>query len=289
MKILVIGGTGLVGTHVVDTAIQRGHEVSWTYFSSDVQDISHAHQLDKTEVDAVDNIVNKVKPDAVVDTAAFHEVDTCEIERARAWSVNAQGTRNVAAAAGAIDAHYIYISTDYVFAGDSEEAPYTEEKKVNPVNYYAQTKYSGEVASMLASTWTVLRTSVVYGLARPNFITWVVEKLREGKPVTIVDDQISTPTYAPDLAEACVKIVESSTAGLYHAAGPESLSRYEFTLRLANVWGFDMALIDPISTEELGQYALRPSDGSLDSSRLYKLMDREFTPPDAAFSKMAFE
>jgi dTDP-4-dehydrorhamnose reductase len=289
MKLLVVGGTGLVGTHVVDTAIQRGHEVSWTYFSSDVQNISHAHQLDKTKVDAVDALIANIRPDAVVDTAAFHDVDACEVDRARAWSVNAQGTRNVAAAANAIDAHYIYISTDYVFAGDSEHAPYTEEKEVNPVNYYAQTKYAGEVAARLASTWTVLRTSVVYGLAKPNFITWVVQQLRESKPVSIVNDQISTPTYAPDLAEACVKIVESATAGIYHAAGPESLSRYEFTLRLANVCGFDVTLIDPISTKELGQYALRPSDGSLDSSRLYELMDREFTPPDAAFSKMALE
>jgi len=288
MKILVIGGTGIVGTHVVDTAIQRGHEVSWTYFSSDVENISHAHQLDKTDVGAVNHIIKKIKPNAIIDTAAL-KADACEVNRARAWSVNVQGTRNVAAAADEIDAHYIYISTDYIFAGDSEEAPYTEEHGVNPVNYYGQTKYAGEVAAMLASTWTVLRTSVVYGLAKPNFMTWVVQQLRESKPVGIVDDQVSTPTYAPDLAEACVKIVESATAGIYHATGPESLSRYEFTLRLADVWGFDMTLIDPISTEELGQYALRPSDGSLDSSRLYELMDSEFTPPDAAFSKMALE
>jgi dTDP-4-dehydrorhamnose reductase len=135
----------------------------------------------------------------------------------------------------------------------------------------------------------VLRTSVVYGLTKPNFVTWVVSQLRDGKPVSIVDDQISTPTYAPDLAEACVEVVESGTVGMYHAAGPDSLSRYEFTRRLADVYGFDASLIDPISTEEFGQYAARPSDGSLDSSRLYELMDWEFSDPSAAFSEMAAE
>lgn len=284
MHVLLIGGTGLVGSNIRETAARRGHSVTSTFHtnSSAGGDV----QLNKVNQQDVTDLVRNTRPDVVIDTAAFHDVDACETDRERAWQVNAQGTKHVAQAAKSVDAHVLYLSTDYVFAGVPDEAPFQESAPVNPVNYYAQTKYSGEQAAKIAADWTVLRTSVVFGLARPNFATWVLSELDNGDSVGIVDDQISTPTYAPALAEACVTLAEDELTGLYHAAGPEQLSRYEFTVRLAEAYGYDTSLVEPISTAELGQEAPRPANSSLDSSRLHSVLDSDLTRPVLAFDDM---
>ncbi|MGB9965891.1 dTDP-4-dehydrorhamnose reductase [Halobacterium hubeiense] len=284
MKLLIIGSTGLVGTNIAGQC--RRSDVSVVGTSRRPAADAKERKLNKNYGDEVNAVVTDVNPDVVVDTAAFHDVDACDTERDRTWSVNAQGTRNVAAAADDVGAHMIYLSTDYVFPGLRREAPYSEEDAVAPVNYYAQTKYAGEQAAKVADDWTVLRTSVVYGLASPNFVTWALSELRAGNELDIVDDQISTPTYAPDLARACVDVAERGLVGLYHAAGPTSLSRYEFTRHLADVYGYDKSLVNPISTEEFGQEAPRPADGSLDSTTLYDAIDHEFRAPREGFENM---
>ena len=286
MHLLVVGGTGLVGTHVVDHAVERGHEVSWTYLTGDIDETARAHRLDKTDARAVDAVLADLDPDAVVDAAAFVDVDACETDRDRAWTVNATGTRNVAAAASSVGAHYLTLSTDYVFPGDPDDAPYGADDPVAPPNYYGVTKYAAEGAARIADEWTVLRTSVVYGDGPSNFVTWARSELDAGNEIGIVDDQVSTPTYAPDLARAAVEAVEAGLTGLSHAAGPTSLSRYAFTRRLAEAYGYDPTLVDPISTAELGQDAPRPTDGSLDSTPLYDHLGWPFRGPREAFAAM---
>ena len=154
------------------------------------------------------------------------------------------------------------------------------------MNYYAHTKYAGEQAAKIADRSTVLRPSVIYGLASGNFVTWALGELDAGNEIDIVDDQISRPTFAPDLATACVDVVETGQEGVFHATGPESMSRYEFTLELASVYGYDADLVSPISTEEFGQEAARPRDSSLDSSKLYEALGWEFRAPRAGFEAM---
>lgn len=284
MDVFVIGGSGLVGSNIVDLATKRDVTVQATYHRSPTDRTEI--ELDKTNAERTASVIRDVDPDVVVDTAAFHAVDDCESERSRAWAVNAAGTRNAAVAADDVDAHYMYLSTDYVFPGSPANAPYTEDDPVLPLNYYARTKYAGEQAAQIAATATVLRPSVIYGLTSENFVTWALTELDAGNELDIVDDQVSTPTYAPDLADACLEIADREQTGLYHAAGPESLSRYEFTSTLAEVCGYDPALVSPISTEALGQEASRPADSSLDSGRLYEALDYTFTRPRQAFQKL---
>lgn len=284
MKLLVIGGSGLVGTNIVKTASETGAEVHATFHNTETERTDS--QLDKTDVDRTTSLIKDLDPDVVIDTAAFHAVDDCETERDRAWAVNAAGTRNAAAAADAVDAHFIYLSTDYVFSGDPTEAPYSEDDPVSPLNYYARTKYAGEQAAQIPDTATVLRPSVIYGLASSNFVTWALGELDDRNELDIVDDQVSTPTYAPDLAQACLKVAEQGVTGVYHAAGPESLSRYEFTVQLAEICGYDPNLVSPISTEEFGQEAPRPEDSSLNSTILYEQIDQSFKRPEQAFTEL---
>jgi dTDP-4-dehydrorhamnose reductase len=287
MHVLVVGGTGLVGSHVVNHAIDRNHKLSWTYLTDEAEGVdTHSYRLDKTDPDAVNALFAELNPDAVVDAAAFADVNACETDRDRAWTVNVTGTRHVAAAAASAGAHYLTFSTDYVFPGDPTAAPYTVDDPVAPPNYYGVTKFASEGAARIADEWTVLRTSVVYGDGSANFVTWVRSELEAGNEVCIVDDQASTPTYAPDLAQAAVAVVEEDVAGLYHATGPTSLSRYAFTQRLAEVYNYDVGLVTPIATAELGQAAPRPADGSLDSTPLYEYLGWTFRAPREAFEAM---
>lgn len=281
---IIIGGSGLVGTNLVQYCERQGYDVLGTYHSESTE-TADTH-LDKTERDEVTSLIKAHDPDFVVDTAAFHTVDDCETERAKAFDVNAIGTRNVATAADSVDAHVVYLSTDYVFPGHPEDTPYAESDAVNPCNYYAQTKYAAEQAAKIPAQSTILRPSVVYGLASDNFATWALDELQDGHELDIVDDQVSRPTYAPDLARACIGAVENDMTGLYHATGPASMSRYEFTVTLAEVFGYDVELVSPISTEELGQEAPRPTDSSLDSTSLYQSLGDKFTAPETAFQEM---
>ncbi|NUC70873.1 dTDP-4-dehydrorhamnose reductase [Haloterrigena sp. SYSU A558-1] len=284
MDILVIGGTGLVGSNIVKNETERSVDIHSTHHNSETEltDI----ELDKTNVERTNSIIKEIEPDAVIDTAAFHAVDDCESNRNKAWSVNAAGTYNVAVATNAVNAHLIYLSTDYVFPGNPDETPYSEADPVSPLNYYAETKYAGEQAAKIADTATILRSSVIYGLAASNFVTWALKELEDGNEITIVDDQISTPTYAPDLAQTCLEVAKCGLTGLYHATGPQSISRYDFTRELADSFGYNTNLVTPISTEELGQEAPRPTDSSLDSSRLSGMIDYEFRGPEEAFTTM---
>jgi dTDP-4-dehydrorhamnose reductase len=284
MRVFVIGGSGLVGSNVVRQAKSRGDEVHSTYHSSETE--TEDTWLDKTDADKTRSIITEFDPDVIVDTAAFPVVDDCETKRDQAWDVNAAGTRNVATAANDVDAHLLYLSTDYVFPGDPAETPYTETDRVQPINYYAETKYAGERAARIADDATILRPSVIYGSANPNFVTWALGELEEENELTIVNDQVSAPTYAPDLAEACLTLADQSHTGLYHSTGPKSMSRYEFTVTLAEVCGYDPELVKPITTEEFGQEAPRPTDSTLDSSKLYDAIGQKFREPASAFEDL---
>lgn len=284
MRVFVIGGSGLVGTNIVEYCRDADLTVRGTYNTTATE--TGDRQLDKTNTDETYEEITNYEPDVVIDTAAFHAVDACERERANAWAVNAAGTRNAALAADNAGAHFVYLSTDYVFRGDPADAPYTENDPVSPLNYYAQTKYAGEQAAKIADTATVLRPSVVYGIANDNFLTWALGELQEGNELDIVDDQVSTPTYAPDLARVCVEVADKGLTGVFHAAGPESISRYAFTVILAEAYGYDPDLVCPISTEELGQEAPRPTDSSLNSTSLYDATGRYFHQPEEAFDKL---
>jgi len=284
MDVLVIGGSGLVGRNLVENCTEKGHPVLATHMSSPTAETSV--RLDKTDREAVSEMIGDRRPDLVVDTAAFHAVDACETERERAWAVNAEGTANVARAADRVGAHLVYLSTDYVFPGDASDDGYLESDPVAPVNYYGQTKYAGEQAAKVVDEAAVLRSSVVYGLASSNFLTWALGELRDDETLDIVDDQVSCPTYAPDLARACLRCGERGVTGVYHAAGPASISRFEFTQTVAETLGYGANLVVPITSDQLGQEAPRPANSSLDSSQLYEAVDYRFRRPEAALASL---
>jgi len=266
MKILLIGGSGLFGQAFIDLVEKTSYEIYATYNRNPL-DFENAFQIDITDAIKVKQFIEKIKPDVIIHAAAFTNVDRCEIEKEKAYEINAKATENIAKVAKEINAKLIYISTDYVF--DGKKGMYKEEDETNPVNYYGVTKLEGEKAVIKnCSDFIIARTSVIYGANKKNFATWAIEELRKDNQIKIITDQWVSPTLNQDLAEQIYKLIEKNERGIFHAAGGERISRYDFVIKLAEVFGFDKKLVIPVISENMGWIAKRPRDSSLDVSKI---------------------
>ena len=262
-KLLVIGG-GLLGCEVARLA-RDDFDTYLTYNTnpSEVEGCS-SYRLNITR--NLD-LIGSLNPDYVVHTAAMTNVDLCEVDRAGAWKVNAAGTRDVAMASKIIGAKLIYISTDYVF--DGKNGLYVEAGEPSPINYYGVTKLAGEAfVREICKDYVIARTSVVYGWksTRLNFVTWVLEELKKRNKIDIVTDQYNSPTFSTSLAEMTLSILEET--GIFHASGSKRVSRYDFVMEIAKVFGLDDDLILPITSDRLDWKAIRPKDTSLNISKI---------------------
>ena len=263
-RLLVVGGSGLLGAKVV-AAARRNYDVVATHRSgaAPVEGVEWV-EFHKEKLEDDRSIVDGTRPDFVVDTAASHDVDRCEEDRERAWQVNAAATGALASAAHAHGAKYLFVSTDFVF--DGARGSYKETDPTGPVNYYGVTKVAGEKATLEADAGNqVVRPSVIYGWdsTRMNFATWLLTSLRDGKDVRIVTDWFGSPTWADDLAGSILRLLKVSAGGIFHLAGPDRLSRYEFALRLAKAFHLDPGFVKPVMAAEFARKAARPMDSSL--------------------------
>lgn len=277
MRLLVTGASGLLGWRVVNVALKRGHEVFTIYNKHPIK-AGIAVKLDITDSEGVKDVIRKLKPDVIIHTAAYTDVDGCESNKDLAWRVNAEATKHIAEASTNVNAHLIYVSTDYVF--DGERGLYREDDKPNPINYYGYTKLMGEeFVKQYAKSWCIARTSVIYGWggSKLNFATWLIENLKQGKQVKVLTDQYVSPTLNTNLAQMLVEIAERRINGVLHTAGASRVSRYEFARKLAQTFNLNPDLITPAKMNELQWRARRPKDSSLDVSKSFKVLI-EFKP-----------
>ena len=280
MKILVTGVCGQLGHDVMNDLAARGHEG----IGSDIQpEYSGASDgsavttmpyvsLDITDRDAVLSTIEKEKPDAVIHCAAWTAVDAAEDEenQAKVRAINAGGTQNIADACKAIDAKMIYISTDYVFDGQGEQPWDPDCKDYAPLCVYGQTKLEGELA--VANTldkYFIVRIAWVFGVNGKNFIKTMLNVGKTHDRVTVVSDQIGTPTYTFDLARLLVDMIESDKYGYYHATNEGGfISWYDFTCEIYKQAGYTTEVV-PVTTAEYGiSKAARPFNSRLDKSKL---------------------
>jgi dTDP-4-dehydrorhamnose reductase len=281
MRVLVVGAAGQVGGKVARQAAARGDRVWGTYRTrpptlEGVEGIV----LDKTDPAAVRELLARVRPDGVVDTAALHNVDYCEGHRDEAFLVNRDGSRNVAEAAATVGARLAYVSTDFVFDGTGSP-PYSELDPPHSLSVYGESKLAGEQAILAAHPEAVVaRPSVVYSWVPPgasgpstsgkplNFGSWLVHEAVRGRPLRIVNDQVASPTLADDLAAALLALLAGTGRGVYHTAGATPMSRYEFAQRLLAAASLSTDTLSPVATADLKQVAGRPANSSLRSERL---------------------
>jgi dTDP-4-dehydrorhamnose reductase len=268
-RILVVGSNGLLGQKMAEQLV-RGTSYSITLTSIEeapVHDLDSARyvKMDVTSHKEVRDLVTEVRPDVIINCAAMTNVDACETERELAWKINVSGVEYLAEAAKRQHATLVHISSDYVF--DGKNGPYTEEDRPEPLSYYGKSKLASEnVLRSAGIPHIIARTMVLFGQApgvKANFALWLVQSLQARQSVRIVDDQIGNPTLVDDLAYGLLRAIELGKTGLYHIGGRDIISRYEFAVRLARVFGLDESLITPIKTSSLKQPAARPLKSGL--------------------------
>lgn len=220
---------------------------------------------------------DRAKPEVVVHSAALTNVDLCETNKEIAWSVNVDGTRLIAELCSKWNCFLVFISTDYVF--DGETGLYSEEDKPSPINFYGYTKAKAEeVTKEFTHNCCIVRSSVIFG-ARPaagktNFALWVLDNLRENKQINVVTDQVNSPTLNSNLAEMILEVVERRLAGTCHLAGATAISRYDFAKLLAREFGLNDEKLKPVASKDVRWIAKRPKNSSLNVSRAFSSLKK---------------
>ncbi|MFM7064911.1 MAG: dTDP-4-dehydrorhamnose reductase [Actinomycetes bacterium] len=240
MRLLVTGAAGLLGTELVLAAGRAGHEVVGTDARSGGPDL--------TDPGATAALLEQVRPDVVVHTAAFTAVDRCESEPDLAFAVNATAAGHVARAAGAVGAHLVHVSTDYVFDG-TKDGPYDEDDEPRPQSVYGRSKLEGERAVGPAAT--VARTSWVCGEHGPNMVRTVLRLAAEQPELRFVDDQVGRPTFTADLATMLLQLAKDRPGGTVHTTNQGVVSWCGLARAVLAAAGEDPARVVPITTAEL--------------------------------------
>jgi dTDP-4-dehydrorhamnose reductase len=272
MRVLVTGAAGQLGRDLVDVlsggvpAGGRTDARTVGVAKIDVVGTDHS-QLDVTDRCAVESIMEAIRPDVVVHTAAWTAVDACEADPDRAFATNAMGTRHMATAARRHGAHLVYISTDYVFDGTSDR-PYLEWDLPHPLSVYGRSKLGGE--QELDSSATVIRTSWVCGAHGGNMVSTVLRLAAGDGPLRFVDDQRGSPTFTADLAATVAMLATERLPGVFHVTNQGVASWYEFAGAVLDAAGHDPSRVEPIATAELDppRPAPRPANSVLDNAAL---------------------
>ncbi len=254
---LVLGAGGMLGravAEVLEAALPR--TVSATRAEADV--------TDRFRLEAE---VERLRPDLIINCAAYTDVDGCEIDRDRARRVNAEGAENAARAAAAAGCPIIHVSTDFVFDG-RKSVPYTEDDPPAPLSEYGRSKLEGERRVAAATPHhLIVRSSWLYGPGRGNFVDAIRSRAENGGALRVVDDQFGSPTYVADLARALLLLIRKNARGLVHFANAGTCSRFALARAVLAATGLGAVRLEPIRTEEAGRIAVRPAFSALDTSR----------------------
>ncbi len=280
MKFFVTGVNGQLGHDVMNELHKRGHEAVGSDLSPEYSGAMDGSavvsmpyvSLDITDREKVMSVIKEQAPDAVIHCAAWTAVDAAEDEdkKDKVAAINAGGTQNIADAVKAIDAKMTYISTDYVFDGQGEKPWEPDCKDYKPLNVYGQTKLDGELAvANTLSKYFIVRIAWVFGLSGNNFIKTMIRVGKTHDEVRVVNDQIGTPTYTPDLAVLLADMNETEKYGYYHATNEGGyISWYDFCVEFYKQYGLSTK-VTPVTTAEYGlSKAARPSNSRLDKSKL---------------------
>ena len=264
MRILITGGNGQLAYDLTRTLTV--HEV---------------HALPRRELDICNPaqaavVVRAIRPDVLINTAAFHRVDDCETQQEPAFATNALAVRHLAQLCGELDARFVHFSTDYVFGGQAKRDPLTEDDAPAPLSVYGISKLAGEYLALL--TWhraVTIRTCGLYGVAGTsgkggNFVRTMLRKAREGAALRVVDDQVCTPTSTKDLAEKVAWLITQDISGVVHITNAGSCTWYEFAKAIFELAGVE-ADLSPTTSQEYATPATRPPYSVLSNERLAAL------------------
>jgi len=265
MKVVIVGAKGQLGVDLCLSLFLRDNSVL---------QLTHG-DVDVSDSDQVERVIGSTRADVVISTAAFHKVEQCETQPELSFAVNAIGPWNLANTCRRMNAVLVHFSTDYVFDGDSRQ-PYNELDLPGPLNVYGVSKLAGE--AMVALTWNrsfIVRTCGLYGLAGSrgrggNFVETMLKKTADKAPIRVVYDQVLTPTFTADLAEAIRQLINTENYGLYHISAEGQCSWYEFARRIFEIEAIQ-ADLTPVSTAQFSSTVKRPAYSVLAKRKLQSL------------------
>jgi dTDP-4-dehydrorhamnose reductase len=269
MKVLVTGIKGQLGCElkkILTNGVSELGKIPTEFKAASIDGID-VGELDITHQAAVRPYISLFKPDLIINSAAYTNVDGCEMNQDDAFRVNALGARNLAIAAEMVGAKLVHISTDYVFSG-SGSTPYKEADVCNPQSTYGRTKYLGEqYVRDFCSRYFIVRTAWLYGYAGKNFVKTIMKAGRERGNLKVVNDQIGNPTNAVDLAHHILKFAVTEEYGIYHCTGNGECSWYDFASKIIEYAGIK-ATVNQCTTDDYPSPTKRPAYSSLDHMML---------------------
>lgn len=273
-KLFVTGANGLLGQNIVkQLAKQNQYEI----FASargecrfNLPENVNYVALDLTSEEDLNNAFNEIQPELVIHAAAMTNVDKCELEKEECWKINVVATENIIKAVKSNNAYLVNVSTDFVF--DGEDGPYVETDKPNPVSYYGESKLKGEeLCKEYGIRHSIVRTIIVYGvvdnMSRSNLVLWTKNSLENKQDIRVINDQFRSPTWAGDLAWACIRLCELEKEGIYHISGETTKSIFEWVEEVVDYFDLDSKYISPVTSAELNQPAKRPPKTGFDISK----------------------
>lgn len=257
MRVLVTGVKGQLGHDVMNELAKRGYEG----VGVDVD------EMDITDAQKVDEVITKAQVDKVIHCAAYTAVDAAEDNVELCRRVNAKGTENIAKVCKRLDLPMVYLSTDYVFDGEGER-PWEPDDERDPLNVYGQTKYEGELAvERNLDKYFIVRIAWVFGVNGKNFIKTMLNLAQNHDTITVVDDQVGSPTYTYDLARLLVDMIETEKYGHYHATNEGLCTWYEFAKEIFRQAGVDVKVV-PVTSEQFQAKAKRPHNSRMNKDKL---------------------
>ncbi len=263
MKILITGSNGMLG-HDLREVLKDNHDLVLTTSKT----------LDITDKKQVMDFIGDSKPDIVINSAAYTDVDGCEENRDLAYAVNGEGVRNLALACREVDCALLHISTDYVFDGTARD-PIAEDGEIGPISVYGKSKLEGEKAILeILDKYFIVRTAWLYGINGKNFPKTMLELAENHSEITVVYDEVGTPTYTPDLAYGISQLIETDKYGIYHLTNSGYCSWCEFSRLIFEIAEKDVKVI-PVTASEFARPAPRPNYSVLENKNW---IDNGFKP-----------
>ena len=268
-KILITGGNGQLGA-----CLYNSFHGSYNTIKTSLKRSDNSYQLDVTNSKQVESIFIQEKPDIIINCASYNGVDKCESDKIKARNIIVDGLANIIKFSNR-NSFIIHISSDYVFSGSKRS--YSELDMPSPVNYYGKLKLESE--NMLIGSnkkYAIVRPNVLFSSAidnKSNFLGWVVRNLKYQKNIDVVDDQVSNPTPVELLRDTIESIMLLNSEGVFNIGTADSISRYDFALKIAEKFGYDSKLINNVKTDDLKQLAVRPRTTFLNFDKVVEKLD----------------
>lgn len=279
-KILITGGSGLVGSYFCKLDRLRNYDIHTVDHTLTAAITGKSFTADLADPTSFGEILRTIQPDVIVNLAAMTNVDGCEDQRDIADKINHLAVKEIATYLENREGFAVHVSTDYVF--DGERGDYGEEDGTNPLGWYGMTKLLGEqeLTNCKSKNWCIARTSTPFGIhnKKESFPVFVIKSLSERREVKTLEDQITSPTYAGNLAEMLLEIADKRIKGVIHTAASTRSSRYDQALEIATVFGLDKSLIKPARMADMNWKAKRPKNSSLNVDKASGILSKKPIP-----------